>query len=56
VLGVSVVVSTYTDGDFYVLTSKGETFLNLHETYLKNEKPPRTRLECLEKEITCSRI
>jgi len=38
------------DGDFYVLTGKGKTFLDLHETYLKKERLLRTRLECLEKE------
>ncbi len=41
---------TSEDGDFYVLTGKGKTFLDLHETYLKKEKRLRTRLECLEKE------
>jgi len=38
------------DGDFYVLTGKGKTFLDLHETYLKSQRRLRARLDCLEKE------
>lgn len=41
---------TSEDGDFYVLTGKGKTFLDLHETYSKRERRLRARLECLEKE------
>lgn len=41
---------TSEDGDFYVLTGKGKTFLDLHETYSQRQRRLRTRLACLEKE------
>jgi hypothetical protein len=41
---------TSENGDFYVLTDKGKTFLDLHETYSKSQRRLRARLDCLEKE------
>ena len=41
---------TSEDGGFYVLTGKGKTFLDLHETYSQRQRRLRTRLDCLEKE------
>jgi hypothetical protein len=38
------------DRDFYVLTGKGKTFLDLHGTYSKSQRRLRAGLDCLEKE------
>lgn len=38
------------NGDIHVLTDKEETFLDRHETYLRNCRHMRERSECVEKE------
>lgn len=38
------------NGDIHVLTDKGKTFLDRHETYLKNCRRLRERSECVERE------